>query len=106
MALVVTFTRADRIPGTTIPVEVADEARTERIAIDSGSDGLDYSVGGLSAADTENIVSIYAETSCWVKVGLSPEARPGEGRLLAAGERMQLLVKVGHKVAVTGVEVS
>lgn len=111
MALIVTFTRVDRLPNLMIPVEVADEARTERIAIDSGTDGLDSAQGTLEATDNENILSLYAQEACWVTVAKpdgqgSPVARPGEGRYMAAGERIQLSVKPGHRVAVTGVEVA
>ena len=109
MALIVTFTRVERIPGLLIPVEVADAARTEKIEIDSSSDGLEPSFGQLTAADGENVVSLYAEQACWVKVGKpdgagNPTARPGEGRFLPAGDRMQLLVIPGSKVSATGIE--
>lgn len=110
MALIVTLTRVERLQGTMIPVEVGDEARTERLAVDSSSDGsLDSAMGNLAATSEENVASLYAEQACWVKVGRpdgagNPYARPGEGRFMAAGERLQLSIKHGHVVAVTGIE--
>lgn len=108
MALIVTFTSVEQVPGITLPIEVADQARTERVQVDSGTDGAPESASSGEAREGEKVVSLYAEQACWVVVakddGNGVVAVPGTGRFLAAGERMQLSIKRGHKVAVCGIE--
>jgi hypothetical protein len=103
--LIVTYSRAK---GTGValqlPVQLASSYRTEIIAIDAGSDGLQSTTGALSATDGEHVVDIYADSACWVDIGETPVAAFGTGRYFAAGERAQYWVEFGHKVAVTGAE--
>ena len=103
-SLVVTFTRAASSPFTgQPPVEVGSDARTELIDLEGGTGGPESAAGELMAQGSENIVSLYAQAACWIAISTEPEAEAESGRFMDEGERLQLWVSAGQKVAAIGV---
>jgi hypothetical protein len=95
-SLTVVFTNAQGDPprNAIVPLEEGWNTTTEEVTI-----GVSSARSTNAAAADQRIASLLAGADCWVMVGPTATAIAGSGRKMLAGERMQLLCRIGDKVA-------
>lgn len=94
--LIITFTNAPADPprNVIVPLEEGWNTTTEEVTI-----GVASARSTNAASADQRIASLLAGADCWIMIGPTASAAAGSGRKMLAGERMQLLCRIGDKVA-------
>ena len=95
MPLNVTFSGLISTEGNPAPLGIRSSNSTETIAV-----GRTSTQGAIVAESGTRVVTLLADEACWVEIGANPTAVAGSGWKMNAGERLNLWVNVGEKVAV------
>lgn len=92
--LIVEFTDAVREH----PVAYGRKVRCEILDIPESTEGFSST---LAATAGNNIAILYAESDCWIAVGVDPDPEDVTlRRFMAAGERRDFWIDAGERIAV------
>lgn len=95
MPLNVTLSAVISSEGNPAPLAIGSSASTETIAVGGTS-----TQGALVADGGTRVLTLLADEACWVEIGANPTAVAGSGWKLNVGDRMNLWLNVGERVAV------